>query len=80
MLQNRRLFHALLFLMSTSVASIPLRLLGGKHHYEGRIEVLYKGKWGEVCDHKWSLAGARVVCRMLGYPDAQRYTFGYSII
>jgi len=58
------------------VANLPIRIVGGKHHYEGKIEILYKNKWGEICDHYWSLAGARVACRMLGFPDAERFTFG----
>ena len=58
------------------VESLEIRLVGGKHHYEGKLEVLFKGKWGEVCDHHWGLQDAHVVCRMLGYPSAERFTFG----
>ena len=64
-------------LFSLEFASgIEVRLVGGKHSYEGRIEVFYKGKWKAVCDHKWDRKTARVVCRMLGYPDLLRFTKG----
>ena len=55
---------------------IKIRLRNGKHRYEGRIELFREGKWGDVCDDKWDLNAARVACRMLGFPDAERFTFG----
>ncbi|PFX29780.1 Lysyl oxidase-like 2 [Stylophora pistillata] len=70
----------LLGLVLTSIEisrGVLVRLKGGKHLYEGRIEVLYNGTWKAVCDHGWERNGARVVCRMLGFPDVLRYTKGY---
>lgn len=55
---------------------VEIRLVGGKHSYEGRVQVYYKGKWKSVCDHKWDRKAGRVVCRMLGYPDVLRFTKG----
>lgn len=71
------LFSILTLCICSSVAKrLQIRMVDGKHHYEGRLEVLHNDKWGEICDHKWDLKGARVACRMLGFPDAVRYTSG----
>lgn len=55
-----------------------VRLVGGKHSYEGRVEVKYDEQWKAVCDHGWNMKAADVVCRMLGFPDALRFTKGHT--
>lgn len=59
-----KLFHSCLLKFAVRLAD------GGPLASAGRVEYLYSGVWGAVCDGRWDVQDASVVCRELGYPDA----------
>ena len=48
---------------------IKVRLADGNSS-SGRVEVLYNGEWGTVCDDGWDINDGNVVGRELGYDTA----------
>ena len=43
-----------------------MRLNGGTNRQQGRVEIMYQGMWGTICDDGWDDVDATVVCRELG--------------
>ena len=44
-----------------------VRVTSGISNKEGRVEIMYQGVWGTICDDGWDDNDATVVCRELGF-------------
>ena len=49
------------------MSSLDVRLVGGSNPDVGRLEVLYDGEWGSVCDDGFDQTAANIVCIMMNY-------------
>ncbi|XP_060134541.1 neurotrypsin [Zootoca vivipara] len=61
----------------TPLTDGAIRLAGGKVSHEGRLEVLYNGQWGTICDDGWTELNTHVVCRQLGFKNGKSVSEHY---
>ena len=53
----------------------PVQLIDGPSINEGRLQIYYNNEWGTVCDDRWGLDEASVVCKSLGFPGADGHKY-----
>ena len=46
---------------------MSVRLFGGDDSREGIVEIVYNGRWGMLCDSRFTRTDAQSVCEGLGY-------------
>ena len=64
------------------VTDTYIRLVGGTNRLQGRVEILYQGTWGTICDDGWDDIDTTIVCRELGFSNgttARQDQFGSSL-
>ena len=44
-------------------------------YFPGNVEIFHDGSWGSICDDEWDLREAEIVCKTLGFPNAERVTY-----
>ena len=58
-----------------------IRLADGESDHQGRVEVCLGGQWGTICAATtWGNQEAQVVCRQLGYENAEGTFWEWSVV
>ncbi|CAC5422430.1 Neurotrypsin [Mytilus coruscus] len=53
-----------------------VRLSGGSHTMEGRVEIKIDGTWSTLCDEEWNDNEANIICKMLTAYPLNRFVHG----
>ena len=53
------------FLLAQAEGSVRLNPRYGDGNYDQRVEVLYDGRWGTVCDKDWDKSDGTTICQEL---------------
>ena len=69
--------YDLMYYIVSITAPLPVRLRGSPHASAGRLEVWKNNMWGSVCNEHFTIEAANVVCRQLGFDQADYTPGGY---
>ena len=57
-----------------------MRLAGSMNRLQGRVEFCANEVWGTVCDNRWGVNDARVVCGQLGFSSRSEFASAYIVV